>query len=221
MNLVIGIFVRQNQLIPLDADGSPLELSPSSATGRVSSGGTTPRSGTTTPKSGSITPRQPSSSSIKRETSSSSIKGSAAVTPRRGGRTIPQPSAGPSNARSRLPMPGTGPTQQRSPSFTNLKLKDRSSTGGPGSTASGASSTQAKQSGMQRERSFVEPNFVETFKPPQVQIMTASSPGNAMMGSPAHKMSERLEEKVAILQVRLVIFNKYLVDRFFVLERKF
>ena len=54
---------------------------------------------------------------------------------------------------------------------------------------------------MQRERSFVEPNFVETFKPPQVQIMTASSPSSAMVGSPA-KMSERLEEKVAVLQVR-------------------
>ena len=67
---------------------------------------------------------------------------------------------------------------------------------------------------MQRERSFVEPNFVETFKPPQVQIMTASSPGNTMIGSPGHKMSERLEEKVAILQVRHIIFCKYLIHQF-------
>ena len=203
-NFISGIFVRQNQLIPLGADGSPLELSPSSATGRVSSGGTTPRSGTTTPKSGSITPRQPSSSSIKRETSSSSIKASASVTPRKGTRSIPQPSAGSSNPRSRLPMPGAGPTPGRQPSFTNLR--DRKSAGGSGSVASGVGNTQGKQSGMQRERSFVEPNFVETFKPPQVQVMTASSPGGGMMGSPAHasqKMSERLEEKVAVLQVRI------------------
>ena len=68
---------------------------------------------------------------------------------------------------------------------------------------------------MQRERSFVEPNFVETFKPPQVQIMTASSPGNTMIGSPGHKMSERLEEKVAILQVMHIIFiYKYLIHQF-------
>jgi hypothetical protein len=205
------MFVRQNQLIPLNEDGSPSELSPSSAAGRVSSGGTTPRSGTTTPKSGSITPRQASSSSIKRETSSSSIKGSTSNTPRRGGRGIPQPSGGPSTTsglpRSRLPMPGTGPTQGRQPSFTNLKtIKDRNSTGGTGSVTSGGGSSQPKQSGMQRERSFVEPNFVETFKPPQVQIMSAStsSPNPNLMGSPGHasqKMSERLEEKVAILQV--------------------
>ena len=207
--------MRQNQLIPLNADGSPLELSPSSAGGKVSSGGTTPRSGTTTPKSGSITPRQASSSSIKRETSSSSIKGAAPNTPRRGGRGIPQPTAASSSGppRSRLPMPGTGPTQGRSPSFTNLKpQKDRSSIGstGSGNTGSGGNTT-SKQSGMQRERSFVEPNFVETFKPPQVQIMSSSaSPSTALMGSPGHaaqKMSERLEEKVAVLQVRNKVFN--------------
>ena len=104
-------------------------------------------------------------------------------------------------------MPGTGPTQGRSPSFTNLKpIKDRSSTGGAGSVTSGGGSSQPKQSGMQRERSFVEPNFVETFKPPQVQIMSASTcfPNTNLMGSPGHaaqKMSERLEEKVAVLQV--------------------
>ena len=103
-------------------------------------------------------------------------------------------------------MPGSGPTQGRQPSFTNLKLKDRSSTGGmSGSTAGG------KQSGMQRERSFVEPNFVETFKPPNVQIMSAStsSPSTAFTGSPsqAAQMSERLEEKVAVLQVSYVYVN--------------
>ena len=200
-------------MIPLDGDGSPLELSPSSAPGRVTSGGTTPKSGTTTPKSGSITPRQPSSSSIKRESSSSSIKATASNTPRRGGRGIPTPSTGTSGGasgmpRSRLPMPGSGPTQGRQPSFTNLKpLKDRSSTGGvAGSVNASGGSAQTKQSGMHRERSFVEPNFVETFKPPQVQIMagSTSSPSATLMGSPGHaaqKMSERLEEKVAILQV--------------------
>ena len=206
--------MRQNQLIPLDGNGSPLELSPSSATGRVSSGGTTPRSGTSTPKSGSTTPRQASSSNIKRETSSSSIKGATGSTPRRGGRGIPVPTSG--NAagsgipRSRLPMPGAGPTQGRSPSYTNLKpLKDRSSksgTGGSGSAVGVGGSPGSKQSGMQRERSFVEPNFVETFKPPQVQIVpgASASPSAVSVGSPSHaaqKMSERLEEKVANLQV--------------------
>ena len=202
--------MRQNTLKPLDGNASPLELSPSSATGKASSGGTTPRSGAMTPKSGSVTPRQPSSSNIKREASSSSIKAGSSATPKRGGRGIPQPSSGGSTAsglpRSRLPMPGSGPTQGRQPSFTNLKLKDRSSTGGmSGSTAGG------KQSGMQRERSFVEPNFVETFKPPNVQIMSAStsSPSAAFTGSPsqAAQMSERLEEKVAVLQVSYVYLN--------------
>ena len=199
--------MRQNTLKPLDGDASPLELSPSSAAGKASSGGTTPRSGTMTPKSGSITPRQPSSSNIKREASSSSIKAASSTTPKRGGRGIPQPSSGGSTAsglpRSRLPMPGSGPTQGRQPSFTNLKLKDRSSPGGMSGSAAGG-----KQSGMQRERSFVEPNFVETFKPPNVQIMSAStsSPSTAFTGSPsqAAQMSERLEEKVAVLQVSYV-----------------
>ena len=66
-----------------------------------------------------------------------------------------------SGAKSRLPTPGSGPTGGRSPSFTNLKLKDRSSM------------QSGQQSGLQRERSFVETNFVETLKQPQIQVKLA------------------------------------------------
>jgi len=59
---------------------------------------------------------------------------------------------------SRLPTPGAGPTGGRSPSFTNLKTNDR------------RQSTAPHQTGLQRERSFVERNFVETLKQPQVQV---------------------------------------------------
>ena len=68
---------------------------------------------------------------------------------------IPTPS---SAAKSRLPAPGSGPTHGRSPSFTNLKLKDRSSMQSPQSQS------------LTRERSFIETNFVETLKQPQVQV---------------------------------------------------
>lgn len=59
---------------------------------------------------------------------------------------------------SRLPTPGTGPTGGRSPSFTNLKTGIR------------RESTAPNQTGLQRERSFIEKNFVETLKQPQVQV---------------------------------------------------
>ena len=60
---------------------------------------------------------------------------------------------------------------------------------------------------MTRERSFIETNFVETLKQPQIQVQT---PPQRIMGSPAssassaspaamatQKMAERLEEKAA------------------------
>ena len=113
---------------------------------------------------------------------------------------IPTPGAASSAARSKLPTPGSGPTGGRSPSFTNLKLKDRS---------------PQQQTSMQRERSFVERNFVETLKQPQIKVET---PSPRVMGSPAgaaaaaaaastaspaalatQKMAERLEEKAANL----------------------
>ena len=111
---------------------------------------------------------------------------------------IPTP-GGPSRPGSKLPTPGSGPTGGRSPSFTNLKLsKDRSGHG------------QAQS--MQRERSFVERNFVRSTEQPQIKVET---PSRVMMGSPAlaasaastsspaaiatQKMAERLEEKAANL----------------------
>ena len=114
------------------------------------------------------------------------------------------PTPGVSRPGSKLPTPGSGPTGQgRSPSFTNLKLsKDRS---GPGIQG---------QSSMQRERSFVERNFVETLKQPQIKVETPSPVSSRVMGSspasgaastasPAalatQKMAERLEEKAANL----------------------
>jgi hypothetical protein len=60
---------------------------------------------------------------------------------------------------SRLPTPGAGPTGARSPSFTNLKSGNR------------RESTAPSQTGLQRERSFIEKNFVETLKQPQVQVL--------------------------------------------------
>jgi hypothetical protein len=60
---------------------------------------------------------------------------------------------------------------------------------------------------MTRERSFIETNFVETLKQPQIQVQTppqrimGSSAGSASSASPAtlatQKMAERLEEKAA------------------------
>ena len=62
---------------------------------------------------------------------------------------------------------------------------------------------------MTRERSFIETNFVETLKQPQIQVQT---PPQRIMGSPAssassaspaamatQKMAERLEEKAATM----------------------
>ena len=116
---------------------------------------------------------------------------------------IPGPASG---AKSRLPTPGSGPTGGRSPSFTQIqRAKNRTPLSG------------SQQSvGMQRERSFVETNFVETLKQPQIQV-TPQTP--RAMGSPAaskmsamsasvaspssiamattQKMAERLEEKAA------------------------
>jgi dynactin 1 len=60
--------------------------------------------------------------------------------------------------------------------------------------------------GLQRERSFIETNFVETLKQPQL-LVTPQAPSSRVMGSPASsspaanaatiKMAERLEEKAA------------------------
>ena len=90
-----------------------------------------------------------------------------------------------------------GPTQGRSPSFTNLKSKDRVQS--PQTPHVGAG-------GIQRERSFVEPNFVETFKPPQVQVQPFSGSGDTkaspQASAAAAKISERLEEKVAHLHTQ-------------------
>lgn len=121
---------------------------------------------------------------------------------------IPAPSSA-GGAKSRLPTPGSGPTGQgRSPSFTNLKMKERGRQGSQQSIS------------MQRERSFVETNFVETLKQPQIQVtpqramgspavatskiaatsaspsLAAASPSNVAMAA-TQKMAERLEEKAA------------------------
>ncbi len=115
--------------------------------------------------------------------------------------SIPGPgSSSSSRQSSRLPTPGSGPTGTRQPSFTNLKLKDRSS-------------MQSQSQSFTRERSFVETNFVESLKQPQVQVQAPSTPaGQRIMASPAssssassspavalatQKMAERLEEKAA------------------------
>ena len=62
---------------------------------------------------------------------------------------------------------------------------------------------------LTRERSFIETNFVETLKQPQIQVQTPpqrimpvmGSPSSASSASPAalatQKMAERLEEKAA------------------------
>jgi len=63
----------------------------------------------------------------------------------------------------RLPTLGSGPTSSRSPSFTNLKTNIR------------RESTAQSQAGLQRERSFIEKNFVETLKHPQVQVNFCNS----------------------------------------------
>ena len=121
---------------------------------------------------------------------------------------IPAPSSA-GGAKSRLPTPGSGLTGQgRSPSFTNLKMKERGRQGSQQSIS------------MQRERSFVETNFVETLKQPQIQVtpqramgspavatskiaatsaspsLAAASPSNVAMAA-TQKMAERLEEKAA------------------------
>ena len=121
---------------------------------------------------------------------------------------IPAPSSA-GGVKSRLPTPGSGPTGGRSPSFTNLKMKERGRQGSQQSIS------------MQRERSFVETNFVETLKQPQIQVtpqramgspavatskiaasssaspsLAAASPSNVTMAA-TQKMAERLEEKAA------------------------
>ncbi len=120
------------------------------------------------------------------------------------------PTPGGAKGGSRLPAPGTGPTGGRSPSFTNLKLKERSG-------------IQQPQSGLTRERSFVEKNFVETLKQPQVSVTPqtpkvasaaaaaaqrpmGSSPASGSAASPSsaaatQMMAERLEEKAANLAI--------------------
>ena len=119
---------------------------------------------------------------------------------------IPAPSSA-GGVKSRLPTPGSGPTGGRSPSFTNLKMKERGRQGSQQSIS------------MQRERSFVETNFVETLKQPQIQVTpqramgspavatskiaatpasssAAASPSNVAMEA-TQRMAERLEEKAA------------------------
>lgn len=127
---------------------------------------------------------------------------------------IPTPGASSGAAKSRLPTPGSGPTGGRSPSFTNLKLKERNP-------------MQSQSQGLTRERSFIETNFVETLKQPQIQVQTpvsqrimgsssasatpslaaasgsSGSSAAAAISSPSvlatQKMAERLEEKAANL----------------------
>jgi dynactin 1 len=118
------------------------------------------------------------------------------------GSAIPKPGS----SGSRLGMAtGRGPTGSRQPSYTNLKgAKKGDGSGTPGqSGAAGAS--------MVKEKSFVEKGFVETMKQPTVEMRPASentpvkrtsiaATPQPFVGSPA--MQERLEEKVANLQVQ-------------------
>jgi len=104
--------------------------------------------------------------------------------------------------RSRLPLPGAG----RQPSFTNLSRKslEKDSTPKP--------DKQSLQS-FQRERSFVETNFVQTPKTSNVtQILPTSASGGGVSGStssgsgsPALStviLSEKMEEKIAVIQLQ-------------------
>ncbi|CAB4059693.1 ALG9 [Lepeophtheirus salmonis] len=85
--------------------------------------------------------------------------------------------------KSRLPVLGatkSGSVGSRSPSFTDLKGKKT------------PKPSVVNTSRIEREPSFIEPNFVQTMKPPS----TSESPS---MNSPR---SDRLEEKVAALQTQ-------------------
>lgn len=97
--------------------------------------------------------------------------------------------AGIATAKSRLPTPGSGPTSGRSPSFTNLKSK------GSSKDLQGS----ASQSSLQRERSFVETNFVETLKQPQMQVQVQTPLRAAHSSAAVQLMADRLEEKAANL----------------------
>lgn len=97
-------------------------------------------------------------------------------------------------------MPGRGPTGSRSPSYTNLKAAKAAQKEGA-----------APHSGLRKERSFIEKNFVETLNQPQPK-MTPGTPVSSskssssaptpqpFVASPA--LTERLEEKVANLQAQ-------------------
>ena len=120
---------------------------------------------------------------------------------------IPKPGgAGGGGPGSRLPMPGRGPTGSRSPSYTNLKAAkaQKEAPGGP-------------QSGIKKERSFVEKDFRQTVaapgpsqmsspsssasKTPAVPSPLTGTPGSpATTSSPGGGLSERMEEKIAAAQ---------------------
>ena len=104
--------------------------------------------------------------------------------------------------RSRLPLPGSG----RQPSFTQITRKTE--------TPKTASSSQQP---FQRERSFVETNFVQTPKVSNItQILPEPSSSPASAGKPAAAgtgglsqviLSDRVEEKINNMQLQQEITN--------------
>jgi len=105
--------------------------------------------------------------------------------------------------RSKLPLPGAG----RQPSFTNITRKTADSTPKP------------EKQPYQRERSFVETNFVQTPRTNNVtQILPdrSSTPGlkssssSSATASPSLstvKLADKMEEKVQALQLQMEINN--------------
>ena len=195
-----GMFCRQSQIKILSSGDSPGR---SSKTPSRENSSLTPRQksdlsrGPSRQKSDLATPvREKASPELGSVNEEAGMAGSKLATPR-----------------SRLPLPGSG----RQPSFTQITRKSEAPI--PNKAASNI------QKPFQRERSFVETNFVQTPKTSNItQILpdtgpggsSASTPGpgsggkSSATGSPALTqviLSDKLEEKITNIQLQQEITN--------------
>lgn len=197
-----GMFVRQTQIKMLGSnENSPNKKPGSKGPSRENSGILTPRQKSDLSRSAKkevTTPKRQKSDLMKSPESTTdameTVKEESVVTV---GSKLAQP-------RSRLPLPGSG----RQPSFTNITRKTVDSTPKP------------EKQPFQRERSFVETNFVQTPRSNNVtQILPdkpIGTPGNksssnsSATASPSLStvlLSEKMEEKVQNMQMQQEINN--------------
>ena len=195
-----GMFCRQSQVKILSAGDSPGR---SSKTPSRENSSLTPRQksdltrGPSRQKSDLATPvREKASPDLTSVNEEAGIAGSKLATPR-----------------SRLPLPGSG----RQPSFTQITRKSEAPI--PNKAVSNI------QQPFQRERSFVETNFVQTPKTSNItQILPETGPGGSSASTPGPGsggkssaagsptltqviLSDKMEEKITNIQLQQEITN--------------